>query len=81
MEKIIKFAPAYDKRHSDPKKNYGVHGVELKFILKGEEGAVQFVIFTNWMLPNVQKEQDAKLSDHYITALINKQIWDNITKK
>lgn len=52
----IEFSPAWDKRNPDPKKNYGVHGMEMKFILKGEKGAVQFVIYTNWHLPHVSKE-------------------------
>jgi hypothetical protein len=62
MERIIKFRPAYDKRHTDPKRNYGIHGVELLFLLKGEEGAVQFVLYTNWHLPHVQKELELKSS-------------------
>jgi len=60
IEKIVKFNPAYDKRHPNPKKNYGIHGVELLFILKGKKGAVQFLLFTNWHLPHVQKELDSK---------------------
>ncbi len=56
LEKILETVPAYDKRHKDPKKNYGIHGVELKFILKGRKGAVQFVISTGWHLPHVLKE-------------------------
>ena len=56
MEKIIELYPAYDKRNSDPSKNYGIHGVDLKFVLVGESGAVQFNLFTNWQLPHVTKE-------------------------
>ena len=56
MERIIRFTPAWDKRSDDPKKNYGVHGVELGFYLKGEKGTVQFKIFTNWFQPHVAKE-------------------------
>ena len=65
MEKIIKFTNAFDKRNNDPKKDYGVHGVNIIFILKSNKGAVQFIIYTNWHLPNVQKEFDNKspLSD------------------
>lgn len=55
-EKIVKFSPAYDKRNSDPKKNYGIHGVELRFILKGKKGATHFVLYTNWQLPHVTEE-------------------------
>jgi hypothetical protein len=56
LERITEFAPAFDKRDPDPKKNYGIHGVDLRMVLKGEEGAVQFVLFTGWMLPHVAKE-------------------------
>jgi len=52
--------PAFDKRHSDPSKNYGIHGVDLRFYLKGPAGAIQFVVYTNWHLPHVQSEMDAK---------------------
>jgi hypothetical protein len=56
MEKIIQFDPAYDKRHPHPSQNYGIHGVDLRFVLKGELGATQFVVFTNWQLPHVTEE-------------------------
>lgn len=63
MEKIIRLYPAYDKRHSDPNKNYGIHGVDLKFVLMGESGAVQFNLFTNWQLPHVTKEHLTKATN------------------
>jgi len=60
LERIVKFDAAFDKRHADPKKNYGVHGVEIRFVVKGPAGATQFVVFTNWQLPHVRKEQEAR---------------------
>lgn len=62
MERIITFEPAYDKRDPNPRKNYGIHGVTLRFVLKGDKGAVQFVIYTNWMLPHVTQELVHKAS-------------------
>jgi hypothetical protein len=59
-ERIVELAPAWDRRHADPKKNYGIHGVELKMVLKGPEGAVQFVVYTNWHLPHVTAEHHLK---------------------
>lgn len=56
FERIVQMEPAYDKRSSDPKKNYGIHGVNLRMVLKGPLGAVQFVLFTNWQLPHVTQE-------------------------
>lgn len=60
MERKVYFEPAYDKRDPDPNKNYGIHGASIRFVLKGDKGAVQFLIYTNWYLPNVQKELKRK---------------------
>ena len=56
MKRIIEFTPAFDKRNPDPKINYGIHCVELRMVVKGKEGAVQFVLYTNWNLPHVTNE-------------------------
>lgn len=66
MEKLVEFSPAYDKRNSNPAKNYGIHGVDIKFILKNGNKAVQFVIYSNWYLPRVTRE------------MINKPISDKL---
>ncbi len=63
MERIVEITPAYDKRHSDPCRNYGIHGADLRMILKGDLGAVQFVLFTNWHLPHVTEELLQKSTD------------------
>jgi len=65
FKKWIEFYPAFDKRDPNPSKNYGIHGVELKFYLKKDNKAVQFVLFTNWQLPHVTKENSAKFSEAY----------------
>ena len=56
FERIVELTPAYDKRSNNPAENYGIHGVELRMVLKGAEGAVQFVLYTNWHLPHVARE-------------------------
>jgi hypothetical protein len=56
----IKFRPAFDKRDPNPSKNYGIHGAEMAWYLRGPDGAVQFVVHLNWHLPQVQREMDAK---------------------
>jgi hypothetical protein len=56
LTRSITFTPAYDKRSADPSKNYGVHGCDLRFILGDARGYVQFLLFTGWHLPEVQKE-------------------------
>mgnify|MGYP000162019359 CR=1 FL=1 len=63
MERIKEFTEAYDRRHEDPEKNYGIHGIDLRMILKGPLGAVQFVLYTQRMLKHVQQE----LVDKYVT--------------
>lgn len=56
LTREVAFEPAFDRRDPDPKKNYGIHGVEIRFILTGKKGATQFVVYTNWFPPHVQKE-------------------------
>ena len=54
--RMVLFSRAFDERSTDPSKNYGVHGVNLQFVLRGPVGAVQFVLYTNWQLPRVTVE-------------------------
>lgn len=68
MEKITKFLPAWDKRSTNPNKNYGIHGVDLLMILKGEYGAVEFTVYTHWNLPHVQAEFLEKHNDKFDIA-------------
>jgi hypothetical protein len=56
LRREIRFEPAYDKRHPDSSKNYGIHGVTMTWYVVGEDGAAQFKVFTNWHLPKVQDE-------------------------
>lgn len=56
MEKITKVIGAFDKRHPDPRKDYGIRGMELIFILKGELGAVNFTFYTCQHLKSVSAE-------------------------
>jgi hypothetical protein len=66
FERIVEFEPAFDKRNADPHKNYGIHGVNLRMLLRGADGVVQFLLYTGWMLPHVEKELDARRGDHLI---------------
>ena len=56
LEKIIEFNPGYDKRDPNPNKNYGIHGMQIRFLLKGEKGATQFLLFTDWYPAHTQEE-------------------------
>lgn len=49
MKKLVTFKPGFDKRNPDPNKNCGIHGMEIRFTLKNYKGAVQFILFTNWL--------------------------------
>jgi hypothetical protein len=68
----VEFCPAYDKRHTDPKKNYGVRGMELRFVLIGPMGATQFVFSTGLQLPHVRKEWFDKHNGEFETCDLNK---------
>lgn len=48
FERITRFSPAFDKRSDDPEKNYGIHGCELRMVLKKDGKAVQFLLYTAW---------------------------------
>jgi hypothetical protein len=62
FERIIEFEPAWDKRSDEPGKDYGIHGMEARFVLKKDNKAVQFVVYTNWHLPHVEEY----LEQHHI---------------
>ena len=62
MERIVEFEPAWDKRDPDPKKDYGISSVRIRFVLKGRKGAVQFLVSTDWYLPQNQKELGERAS-------------------
>lgn len=75
FERIVTIRPAFDGRNgSDPKwrtpgmkpddgtpnTDYGIHGCELCFVLKGPLGATQFIVYTDWFLPHVQEESSRR---------------------
>lgn len=63
LERRIEFTAAYDKRSTDPKKNYGIHGCDMRWYLIGPDVAIQFVVYTNWHLPHVTREQMSRPYD------------------
>ena len=65
MERIVHMQPAFDKRSNEPGKNYGIHGVSMRMVLKGGLGAVGFVLYTNWHLPHVEDELDRKVGGKF----------------
>lgn len=53
FERRMYLTAAWDRRDPDPRKNYGVHGVDLHFALIGPLGAVSWRLMTPWVLPQV----------------------------
>lgn len=56
FERVILMHPAWDKRHGDPAKNFGVHGVDMSFAVIRAGTAVDFLLMTGWHLPHVREE-------------------------
>jgi hypothetical protein len=56
LTREISFRPAYDGRSSDSRKDYGIHGADMSWYVKGPKGVIQFVVHTNWYLPHVAQE-------------------------
>jgi hypothetical protein len=58
-----------------PKKDYGIHSVTLFMGVKGPLGAVQLIIYTNWLLPNmVIVSKAADLGYHWLTPRYENQL-------
>ena len=45
LEQAVVFEPGYNKRGSQ----YGVHGMGIRFLLRGPKGCTQFVMNTGWV--------------------------------
>lgn len=54
LEHEIQFSPAFDKRNPDPKIDFGIYCVEMRWLVKGPGGTVQFAVLTGWNLPSVE---------------------------
>lgn len=57
MKREIKFFPAWDRTNPDPSKNYGVSCLDMKFLIYGNKGIVEFDLDTNWYLPHIMKRR------------------------
>ena len=65
LEHWVEAHAAYDRRDDDPAKNYGINGVELRWVARGDRGAVHFLMGTGWNLPDVQEELDGKRDERF----------------
>jgi len=66
FERQLEFRTAYDGRDEPP--DYGIHGCDLKLILKGEEGATTLLVFTGWNLPHVVAEWGNRPPSRFLTT-------------
>lgn len=63
FERITRVALPFDQRNADDNKNYGIHGLDIWFILKGKKGAVQFAVNFPVYLPHVDREYIHRFPD------------------
>ncbi len=73
FERIVEFEPAFDKRHPNPSQNYGIGSVRIRFVLKGDKGAVQVLMGTNLYLPETIKEYKTKGIHGKIVDLLSRE--------
>lgn len=73
LRKIIQIKPPYDKRHKDPKKNYGIGSLSFWMILKGKAGAVQ-VMFSTALYPIEVMQEKSFKTDFLCKKTID--VWD-----
>ncbi len=55
FERIVELTPAYDLTR-EGKGRRGAHCVDLRMVLKGPKGAIQFVLYTGWYLDGKVRE-------------------------
>ncbi len=48
FERMIFFEPGWDKRDPNPSKNYGIGSASIKFLVRGNKGAIQFYLSAGW---------------------------------
>lgn len=58
LERITKVRLPFDMRDDNPSKDYGIHGLDIFFILKGPKGAVQYGVTFPVYLPHVEYSRD-----------------------
>jgi hypothetical protein len=59
-ERILQITMPWDRRNSDPKKNYGVGGMSFRMVYLKNNNAVQFTFCIPFYLPEVIKEWESK---------------------
>lgn len=60
LRRETRWEPAFDR----VEEGYGVHGVNCRWLLFGDQGVVQFLIYTNWNLPEVRARLERERFEH-----------------
>ena len=53
LTRRIEWDAAFDRTHPDPNQNFGRHGVEMRWLVIGPAGVIQWIVYTGWMLDNL----------------------------
>jgi hypothetical protein len=61
LERRILFFPAFDRTDPDPSKDYGVGCLEIRFLLDGPAGSVEFQLLIQAYLPHVMERRLQRL--------------------
>ena len=56
LKRKLVISEAYDKRHKDPSKNYGISACRIFFSVTGKDGAISVNFGTNWYLKSTVDE-------------------------
>ncbi len=80
LTRTVTFQAAWDKRNPDPAKNYGVHGIQIDFVVRGPEGAVYVALMTDWVLPEVQQWHEQLAEANPMLRQVNgRQLLDRVS--
>lgn len=70
FERIVQFNPGYNYLHETGPRARGQHGMEIRFVLLGPEGASQFLMFTGWT-PLGEVDKDITFENGYQTTPVH----------
>ncbi len=63
-EHILMLHLPFDKRNPDPAKNYGIHGMEIRMVVRRADNCTQFLAYLPVYLPHVASELWEKRSSY-----------------
>jgi hypothetical protein len=74
FERLIEFTPAWDQRDTNPKKDYGIGDVEIRFFVIFDRRAIQFSIGTHWYLPQTVERIYKNTFDHFMCGARSREL-------